>query len=74
MGDVIDFRARAPSVRTSPRLHVWRYGSFWELHHESGSGESWALLDRFETREQAVQEALDALHLWPGAKLGRISE
>lgn len=69
MAKVLPFRA---PDRSTPRLHVWRAGEEWELHHESASGDSWALLDRFDTREDAVRAALDALPLWPGAKLGEV--
>lgn len=56
--------------RPCPRLHVWKCGDEWELHHQSASGDSWALVDRFPTREAAVRAALDALEIFPGARLG----
>lgn len=43
MADVIAFPA---PDRPCPRLHIWRAGHGWELHHESSHGDSWALLDR----------------------------
>lgn len=70
MADVIAFRA---PDRPCPRLHVWRGPDEWELHHESASGDSWALLDRFETHEAAVRAALDALPIFPGARLGEVA-
>lgn len=70
MADVIPFRA---PDRPCPRLHVWRAGEAWELHHENSTGDSWALLDRFDTREYAVSAALDALRLYPGCKLGEVA-
>ncbi len=70
MADVITFRA---PVRPAPRLHVWRAADAWELHHENSTGDSWALLDRFDTREDAVSAALDALPIFPGAKLGEVA-
>ena len=60
-------------LRPSPRLHVWRTSEGWELHHENATGDSWALLDRFDTREDAVRAALDALPIWPGARLGEVA-
>jgi hypothetical protein len=71
MAEVI--RLPAPD-RPTPRLHVWRAGDEWELHHESRSGNSWALLDRFSTREDAVRAALDALPIFPGAQLGGLGQ
>jgi hypothetical protein len=71
MSDLIAFPV---PDRPCPRLHVWRGGDGWELHHESTSGDSWALLDRFDTREDAVRAALDALPLYPGANLGGIEQ
>jgi hypothetical protein len=70
MADVIPFRA---PDRLHPRLHVWRAGEVWELHHENRTGDSWALLDRFDTREDAVSAALDALPIYPGTKLGEVA-
>jgi hypothetical protein len=54
-------------------LHVWRADDGYELHHESSTGESWAKLDEFSTREDALRAALDALPLYPGAKLGEVA-
>jgi len=71
MAEVIPFRA---PDRLCLRLHVWRAGDEWELHHESRTGDSWALLDRFATREEAVRAAVDALPIWPDAKLGGLGE
>jgi hypothetical protein len=51
---------------------VLRAGDGWELHHESRHGDSWALLDRLDTREDALGAALDALPLYPGAMLGEV--
>ena len=70
MADVIAFRA---PDRPAPRLHVWRDGDGWGLHHQSAHGDSWAKLDEFSTREDAVRAALEALPLWPGAKLGEVA-
>lgn len=69
MAEVIAFRA---PDRLCARLHVLRGGEGWELHHENRTGESWALLDRFDTREDAARGALDALSIFPGAKLGEV--
>lgn len=70
MADVIAFRA---PDRPRPRLHIWRAGDDWELHHQSASGDAWALLDRFATREDAVRAALDALEIFPGSRLGEVA-
>lgn len=59
--------------RPSPRLHIWRAGDAWELHHESRCGDSWALLDRFNGREEALRAAIVALSIYPGAKLGEVT-
>lgn len=69
---IVPFPMHRIPPRPTPRLHIWRAGEAYELHHESRSGESWALLDRFPTREEAVRAALDALPLYPEAKLGRL--
>ena len=69
MADVIAFPV---PDRPSPRLHVLRWSDGWELHHENSTGDSWALLDRFGTREDAVRAALNALPFYPGAKLGEV--
>jgi hypothetical protein len=56
-------------------IHVWRQdtGQF-EVHDESASGSSFALLARFasDEREQAVQAALDALPTYAPCKLGEV--
>lgn len=70
MADVIPFRA---PDRACPRLHVWRGADGFELHHESATGDSWAKLDEFSTREDAVRAALDALPIYPGCKLGEVA-
>jgi len=69
MADVIAFPV---PDRPCARLHVLRWGDGWELHHENSTGDSWVLLDRFHTREDAVQAALTALPIYPGAKLGEV--
>ncbi|MBU7579824.1 MAG: hypothetical protein KAF27_05055 [Porphyrobacter sp.] len=69
MAELIAFPA---PDRPCPRLHIWRAGECWELHHESRHGDSWALLDRLNTREDALSAALEALPFYPGAKLGRV--
>lgn len=71
MADLIAFPV---PDRPCPRLHIWRAGDSYELHHESRCGESWALLDRFDTREDAVSAALDTLPIFPGARLGEIGK
>lgn len=71
MADVLVFPA---PDRACPRLHIWRAGDAWELHHESRNGDSWALLDRLGSREDALSAALDALPLYPGAMLGEVQE
>jgi hypothetical protein len=70
---VLTFPPRIAPDRPAPRLHVWRADDGYELHHESSTGESWAKLDRFSTREDALRAALDALPLYPGAKLGEVA-
>lgn len=70
MADVIPFRA---PDRPCPRLHVWRGDDGYELHHESSTGDSWAKLDEFSTREDAVRAALDALPIYLGCKLGEVA-
>lgn len=70
MADVIAFRA---PDRLHPRLHVWRGPDGFELHHESSTGDSWAFLDSFTTREDAVSAALEALPIYPGCKLGEVA-
>jgi hypothetical protein len=70
MAEVIAF----PVIdRPCPRLHIWRGADGFELHHENSTGDSWALLDRFPTREDAIRAALDALPIYPGAKLGEVA-
>ena len=70
MADVIPFRA---PDRSCPRLHVWRAGDSFELHHESGTGDSWALLDRFKSRDDALRATLAAMPIYPGAMLGEVA-
>ena len=70
MAEIIPFRA---PDRHCPRLHIWRGAAGFELHHESATGNSWALLDRFDNREDALSAALDALPIYPGARLGEVA-
>lgn len=70
---VVTFPPRPAPDRPCPRLHVWRAGDCYELHHEGRNGDSWAKLDEFTTREEAVRAALDALPIWPGARLGEVA-
>lgn len=70
MADVIAF----PSPeRPCPRLHIWRAGDGWELHHESSHVDSWALLDRLHSREDALSAAQKALGLHLGAQMGEVA-
>jgi hypothetical protein len=71
MADVIAFPV--PVCRCA-LLHVWQAGDGWELHHESRHGDSWALLDRFDTHEAAEAAALEALPHYPGAMLVGVTE
>ncbi len=70
MADVIPFRA---PDRPCPRLHVWKCGDEWELHYESRTGDSWAMLQGFSTREDAVRAAIEALGFYPDVKLGEVA-
>lgn len=70
---ILTFPLRPAPDRPAPRLHVWRAGDCYELHHESSTGDNWAMLDRFSTREDAVRAALDALPIYPDARLGEIA-
>ena len=70
---VLTFPPRPAPDRPCAKLHVWREGEGWELHHESRFGDSWALLERFTTREDALRAALDALPLYANTKLGELA-
>lgn len=70
---VLAFTPRPAPDRPCAKLHIWREGDSWELHHESRTGDSWALLDRFTTREAALRAALDALPLYADTKLGEVA-
>lgn len=73
MAVIIPFPMHRAGNRETPRLHIWRAGEDYELHHESRSGDSWALLGRFPSREDALQAACEALPIYPGTTLATIA-
>lgn len=70
---VLTFPRRPAPDRPCARLHVWRGADGFELHHESTSGDSWAFLGSYTSREIALQAALDALRSYPGTRLGEVA-
>lgn len=74
MAVIIPFPTRPAPARPRPRLHIWRDGAEYALHHESRSGDSWALLARYPSREVALQAALHALPLYPDTILATIAD
>lgn len=74
MAVIIPFPMHRAGNRPSPRLHIWRAGEAYELHHESRSGDSWAFLGSFPSREDALQAAAEALPTYPGTTLATVAQ
>jgi len=74
MGDVISLHSRF-GRESYGEMHVWRScQDEWTVGHESASGWSWGVFERFPTREQAVARALELLPEYAPCKLGRVGE
>jgi hypothetical protein len=70
MADVIPFPA---PDRPCAKLHVWPGPDGFEVHHESTSGDSWAYLGSYTSREAALAAAIAALPAYPGTRLGEVA-
>jgi len=74
MSNVLPFKRQSHSA-SHGELHVWRScADEWTVGHESASGGSWGVFERYPTREQAVARALELLPVYAPCRLGRIGE
>ena len=61
--------------REPRRVHVWRHETFFEVIHESASGDSFAPIEHYslDRREEAVGCALAWVRDNPGVILGDVA-
>ena len=73
MSNVVSLRS--VRQREHRRIHVWRHETFFEVIHESASGDSFAPIEHYslDRREEAVGCALAWVRDNPGVILGDVA-
>lgn len=71
MGKVVPIRQPDESIGL---MHVWLVEGGYQVAHESASGSSFGLFERFDDRDQAIAFALQKLSAYAPCRLGRIDE
>jgi hypothetical protein len=71
MGKVVPIRQPDESIGL---VHVWLVDGEYEVAHESSSGGSFGIFERFADRDAAVAFAVRELPNYGRCKLGRIDE
>lgn len=74
MSNVVPLRGNSTRRQSHGLIHVLANEDGLEVHHESASGGSFALLARFglNERETALRAALDALPTYAPCRLGEV--